>query len=216
MNFAFPRLRAPGDRRAGLTLLEMLISIAIVAVVVVALERVLAVALGGGQYQEDREDMLARARFAMDHMSRFVRETDAIVYPVTNTAVAFLEVRERALDTYVNATRAYTPTGEVTHVLDADNNSDGLVNNNAVSDPAETIRFWVDVRQSGNPRLMETRPNYATANLYDTVTNGPLCEAVSSLACRRLGAGLVELRLTLARDDARVSLRTCAKARQLQ
>ncbi|MBK5100509.1 MAG: prepilin-type N-terminal cleavage/methylation domain-containing protein [Desulfobacteraceae bacterium] len=107
------------------TLVELLVSIAILAIIMTGLYQVLATAISIYADTKEKQELVAQARYAMERMAMFVRETDTISSP-DDINQELLRVSERVLDNYDNSTHTYNvvPDG----LLDADNDSDGLVN----------------------------------------------------------------------------------------
>ena len=91
---------------SGLTLLELLISTAILSIIIIGLSQVTGAVLNAYKIKSD-DYLLARARFAMERMAMFVQETGNIKTAKDNE----LKVTERVLDAYDNATHAYAPGG---------------------------------------------------------------------------------------------------------
>jgi prepilin-type N-terminal cleavage/methylation domain-containing protein len=89
---------------SGFTLLELLISIVILSTIMIGLHQAMNTALSAHHQTTDRQEQLARARYAMERMVMFVRETDQIEIPAADNLV----LNERVLDTYDNDTYGYT------------------------------------------------------------------------------------------------------------
>jgi len=194
----------------GLTLLELLISLAILGIIAVGLQQVMSTALSTYDSTKTEQDLLAQARFAMERMAKFVQETDSIVKPDDVSDEETLKIGERVLDTYDNATHAYRIDGD--GLLDADNDSDSLVNEGG-SDPSDLITFDLDKTDTSNWKLREQMPDYATPALDDFVAMNVICEHVTAFGCNLMSANLVEVNLRLNDGKSEVSLKTRVRAR---
>jgi prepilin-type N-terminal cleavage/methylation domain-containing protein len=191
-----------GDN-SGLTLIELLISILILSIVAVGLHQALATSLDAYDDTSDKRELLARARFTMERMVRFVQETDLIQIPSPDE----LKVSERLLDTYNNINHQYMPGGD--GYLDADEDHDDLVNEDA-TDPITYVTFKLN---GGN--LEEELPDYSTGSTSDYLGWKVICEDVTGFSCSFLTSNVVEIQLTLYDGKNEVSLKTRAKARLL-
>lgn len=195
---------------AGLTLLELLISLTILGIIAVGLQQVMSTAISTYDSTKTEQYLLAQARFAMERMAKFVQETDSIVKPDDVSDEEMLKIGERVLDTYDNATQAYRIDGD--GLLDADNDSDALVNEGG-SDPFDLITFDLDKTDASNWKLQEQMPDYATPTLNDFIATNVICEHVTSFGCNLLSANLVEVNLRLNDGKSEVSLKTRVRAR---
>ena len=198
--------------QSGLTLLELLVAIAIFSILVGGLYQVLDHTLATYETTRNQQNLLSQARYAMERMVMFVQASDEIVRPA-GSATQELTVSERVLDTYDNLTGVYRIDGD--GILDADNDADGLVNEGQ-KDRVEYIAFRLDTDMAGNWKLVERRPDYRTADIADQTEWTVICEHVTDFSCRRLTAGMVEIKLTLKNDSDQVNLKTRAKARNIQ
>jgi len=186
----------------GFTLLELLISIAILSMIMIGLHQVMGTALSAHRQTTEKSELLAQARYAMERMVMFAQETDQIDLP----SVDKLVMSERLLDTYENQSFAYAPDGD--GYLDADNDRNGLVNEGSAEDPPDRITFELDKTDGSNWKLMEEMPNYSTPDLFDPQEKKLLCEHVSTFQCTLLAPNLVEILLTLHEGQHEVSLKT--------
>lgn len=200
-------------KKAGFTLMEMLISILILGIIVIGLERVLGTALSSYTGIKDKQDLLIQARLAMERMVMFVQETDEIVSPTTSNEEV-LKVSERLLDTYNNSSHAYAAAGD--GIPDADNGDtvDGLVNEGG-GDAPEYMTFDLDKTDGSNWKLMEQMPDYSTAP-SGLLQRKVICEHVQVFQCTHFSSGLVLIKLTLNNGKANVSLQTRARARLIE
>lgn len=199
-------------RQSGLSLLELLVAITIFSIIVGGLYQVLDHTLAAYETTRNQQNLLSRARYAMERMVMFVQASDEIVNPA-DSATQTLTVSERVLDTYDNQTRAYRIDGD--GILDADNDADGLVNEGQ-EDMAEYVSFMLDTDIADNWKLIERRPDYRTADTADQTQWSVISDHVIDFTCRRLSAGMVEINLTLKNDNAQVNLKTRAKARHVE
>jgi prepilin-type N-terminal cleavage/methylation domain-containing protein len=202
--------------QSGLTLLELLVSITIFSIIVGGLYQVLDHTLATYETTRKQQNLLSRARYAMERMVMFVQASDEIVNPA-DSETQELTVSERVLDTYdkepLNGSLAYQIGGD--GILDADNDADGLVNEGQ-GDLAEYISFRLDKSIADNWKLEERRPNYSTVGTADTTQWSVICEHVIDFSCRRFSTGMVEIHLALKNGNAQVNLKTRAKARHVQ
>ena len=111
---------------SGVTLLELLISVAILGMIVVGLHQVMSTATSTHDDTSSKQELLAEARYAMGRMVMFAQETDVIQEPEDVSDGEVLIVSDRVLDHYDNASHAYDEDGD--GLLDADNDGDGLIN----------------------------------------------------------------------------------------
>ena len=203
----------------GFSLVELLISVAILGIVMTGLHQTLGGALGSFSAGKDKLELVARARATLDRIAPFVQETDTIFKPddVDQTEI---QVADRLLDSYDNASHAYLPDGD--GIPDADNDSDGRINEDgddtAQPDPREYVSFALDTSESGNGKIMMTLPDYGTGGVDDYLAEKVLCEQVTEFRVNRLtlGGPVVEIALTLDNGKDEVSLMTRVRARLLE
>ena len=190
---------------SGFTLVELLITVAILGIIMVGLHQVLWTAISAYESTKEKQDLLAQARFAMDRMAMFVQETDEINIPFPDE----IKVSERLLDTYDNSDQTYMPGGD--GYLDADNDADGLVNEGA-GDSREYIDFKLNKDDPSNWKLVEEMPDYSTGAPDDTTAEQVLCEHVTDFTLTLLASNLVEIQLTLNNGKSEMSLKTRVRA----
>ncbi len=99
--------------KSGFTLLELIVSIAIIGIMMIGLQQVLGSALTTYDVTKTKQDLMASARFAMGRMVLFVQETNSIINPVPESTEELLKVAEQKFDTYVNI--ATQP--EITYII---------------------------------------------------------------------------------------------------
>ncbi|MBI4714747.1 MAG: prepilin-type N-terminal cleavage/methylation domain-containing protein [Nitrospirae bacterium] len=113
----------PQSPSAGLTLVEVLVSIVIFSLIAGVLYQVTSLALASWKDRTERETLLSQGQWAMEEMVRHVRETDQVLVPLgDNTPRNILAVAEMILDTNGDG------------VPDADNDWDGKINEDWPSD----------------------------------------------------------------------------------
>jgi prepilin-type N-terminal cleavage/methylation domain-containing protein len=198
----FPRLYD----NCGFTLLELAISVAILSIIMIGLHQAMGTAISAHSHAQAEQELVARARYALERMVMFVQETDQVEIPSSDRLV----VSERLLDTYDNVTNVYAPEGD--GYLDADNDYDNLVNEGGVEDPPDSITFDLDKTDANNWKLQEQMPRYETPTLGDFVASKVLSEHVTGFQCSLLGPNLVEIQLTVNDGKNEVNLKTRVKA----
>ena len=132
-----------------------------------------------------------------------------------------LQISERVMDTFNNATRAYDVDGD--GKLDADNDNDSVINEDTTTpDPPDFVIFDLDKTDAANWKLQEKMPDYSTASLVDYRTTRVLCENVTAFSNNLVRkndleffSDLVEILLTLNDGINEVSFKTRAKARMI-
>jgi len=195
---------------SGLTLLELLLSITILSIIVVGLNRIPSAALSAYTQSKEKQGLLLQGRFALDRMVMFAQQTDRIFHPGSPLGEEILSVSERVVDFYRKDTHGYVSKGD--GFLDADNDGDGLVNEGG-ADPPEPVTFSLDKTEADNWKLMERFPDYGTADAGDFLARRPICDHVREFECSLLRRNLIEIRLTLADGLNLVTLKTRALAR---
>ncbi|MBW2150574.1 MAG: prepilin-type N-terminal cleavage/methylation domain-containing protein [Deltaproteobacteria bacterium] len=193
----------------GLTLFEVIFSIAILGIMMIGLQQALGTALSAYGQTKNNQELLAQARYTMERIAMFVQETDEVQVPSPDK----LKVSERILDIYNNSDHSYVAEGD--GYLDADNDGDGLVNEDA-SDPIEFITFSLKTSDPSNWKIEEKRPDYSTPETDDTLEKEVICEHVTDFTCTLLSSNLVEIKLALNDGINEVSLKTRVKAMYIQ
>lgn len=202
----------PPGRGSGLSLIELLISVAILSMVAAAFAGLVRVSTGSYAAAAAQQELVADARFAMERMVAFVQACDAVRNPAGTQQV--LSVTERYLDMFYNDSHYYAGSGD--NLLDADNDGDGAVNNDPATDPPEYVTFFLSptAGAAGGADLTERFPDYSTSWPSDTVTR-VICENVTAFTCSRVATGTVEIVLQVTRGDLTVELSTRARSRAL-
>lgn len=198
------------NNNSGLTLVELLISVAILGIIMVGLHQALGTAFSAYDNTKSKQELLAQVRYAMERMVMFVQESDSISMPDSASDQETLKVSERVLNTYDNAAHEYEIDGD--GFLDADNDSDSLINEDD-TDPPDLITFDLDKADENNWKLMEQMPDYSTASLSDYTDKQMICEHVTVFKCNLLASNLVEIELVLNNGKSEVTLKTRVKAR---
>jgi len=205
-------------KKAGFTLVELLVGIAIVGMIMAALYQVTAQVLAHYSAARQSQEVTGPGRSALERMVMFVQESDRILMPDTANPMKELTVSERLSDQYDNATHAYDGDGD--GKLDRDSNRDGLITEGIIDPLAQVdrITFYLDETDPNNWRLRERMPNYGTSQTGDLKPEPPepgkvLCEHVKEFLCKRLSAGRVEISLSLQQGSKVVTLKTTARAR---
>jgi hypothetical protein len=119
-----PSLRFRYTRSAGVTLIEMLISLSIAALLIVSLTGVVNTALEIGEDTTGRNRLAGDANFAVQRMVRALSRTRRLAIPMAdNPATAWSEsdrdVLAVTLDPFLDR--------DADGIMDADNDSDGLI-----------------------------------------------------------------------------------------
>jgi len=182
----------------GLTLFELLISIAVLSIIIVALPQVIGTALSIYGNTISEHELRTQACHALQRMIMFVQATDKI----DDAKDKKLKVTERIIDTHDNATHAYIIDGD--GFLDADNDADRLVNEGS-GDDRESVTFEYDDHTG---LLTEVLPDYSTADDNDYQPAKVLCTHVTLFQCSKLGDNVVEIQLTLDNGTHQVKLKT--------
>ncbi|MFH1077392.1 MAG: prepilin-type N-terminal cleavage/methylation domain-containing protein [Pseudomonadota bacterium] len=219
------RFLLPPKTMTGVTLLELLISIAILGIIVAGLQQVIGSAVSTYKVNKEKQELVSEAQYAMERMVMFVQETGKINSPVLDTPqVNTLEVSERVLDNYNNTSRAYVADGD--GLLDTDHDSDGLIDENedtgGSDDRREYIRWYVS-----SSSLMEEAPNYTTNSQTDKLAEYSICANVVNAADFKCNLfrddhlsktynNLVCIELTLTKGQNTVTLKTRVKARMVE
>ena len=196
--------------RSGFTLLELVISVVIMSIIMIGLHQAMGTVISAHSSAEEEQELVTRARYAMERMLMFVQETDQVEITSSDRLV----VSERVLDTYQNDTNSYAPEGD--GLLDADNDYDNLVNEGGPDeDPPDPVIFALDKSDANNWKLQEQLPKYETQSLIDFMPAKVLCENVTNFQCSLLATNLVEIQLTLNDGKNEVTLKTRVKAMYL-
>ncbi len=114
--------------QAGLTLLEVLIVLAIAAVLVTALGGVVGTALDSGRHSRERSELGNQASFAMARMTTAIRGSRRLLVPLAeNPATAHSESLRQGALAALAVTLDPTLDRDGDGFADADNDRDGLV-----------------------------------------------------------------------------------------
>ena len=200
----------------GFTLFELIVALAVLGLIMVSFQQVLGQALTTHKDTQERLELVSQARFAMDRIMFLIKETGFIENPAPGGSAEALVVEERSMDAYNNLTQAFAPDG----VLDADKDSNALINDNTTNDPVDKIFINLDKTDADNWKLVEVMPDYSTALVSDSMAQKILCENVQGFQVTRGSAvakqqHLVKLQLVLGIGTNNVSLTTRAIAGKL-
>ncbi len=165
-NASKPLLASSGARpgEAGLTLLEVLVVLAIAAVLVTGLGGVVGNALDAGRYSRTRSDLGNQGRFAMERMATAVRGSRRLMVPLAeNPATLHSEsVREGALAALA-VTLDPTLDRDGDGFADADNDRDGQVDEDLGDDNTyDGEAGIIDIDDDGDGLVDERAPNDGT------------------------------------------------------
>ena len=75
------------NNNAGLTMIEVLVSLMILGIIMIGLHQVLGTALSAYDQTTSKQELLAQARYAMARLVMFVQETDEIDDPTVGQQV---------------------------------------------------------------------------------------------------------------------------------
>lgn len=203
-------------QKNGFTLFELIVAVAVLGLIMVSFQQVLGQALTTHKDTQERLEQVSHARFALDRMVFLITETGFMENPVQGASAEALVIEERSMDAYDNATQAFAPDG----ILDADKDSNSLINDDATNDPVDRIFISLDKTDPDNWKLVEIMPDYSTATASDYLPQRILCEHVQGFQVTRGGAAskqqhLVKLQLALGRGTSQVSFTTRATAGKL-
>ena len=203
-------------KTGGFTLLEILISVAIMGIIMVGLEQTLRTAISAYDENKAKQELLSRGRYAMERMAMFIRECDDAPEPSEQSDQEIVKVTERVLDTYTNSDNSYAVGGD--GKPDSDNDGDGIPNEDATTpDPPEYVTFDLDKTDSSNWKLQEELPDYSTgATLDDYFAARVICENVTGFKCNRVDTDLIEIELTLNDGTTEVSLKTRVRSKFIE
>ena len=136
------------DRQSGVTLIELLVSVAVSLVILAGLASVVRTTLGSNAAVEQRLDLLRQGQFALDRMARAVAHSRALMLPLAdNPATNWPEhIREQTVpasppvgaSTLATAVLALTLPAysdlDFNGFPDADNDRDGRIDEDAGAD----------------------------------------------------------------------------------
>ena len=139
---------SPRAAQAGYTLIELVVSIGIAAMLLTGLQQLLGVGIETMEVVEERTEQARQARFALSRMVDAVHQSDRLLIPLSNNpATTFDEnVREQTVpasppqsgSTLASAVLAVTlsPTQDMDGdgIADADNDGDGRIDEDLPAD----------------------------------------------------------------------------------
>ncbi|MBT3175671.1 MAG: prepilin-type N-terminal cleavage/methylation domain-containing protein [Desulfobacula sp.] len=204
----------PLKNKTGFTLFEVIVAVTILGIIMISFQQVLGQSLSTHKDTLEKLEQISHARFAMERIAFLIRQTGFIESPVQGEGpIETLVIEERSMDAYNNVTQAFVPDG----VIDADKDSNTLVNDDTTNDPVDKISFSLDKTDPDNWKLVEVLPDYSTAVASDFMTQRILCENVSVFQVTRGSdaakqQNLVKIKLELGDNTNQVSLTTRAIA----
>lgn len=200
----------------GFTLLELIVVLALLGGIITSLQLVLGQSLASHRQTREKLETVSRARFVMDRLVMLITETAYIETPGEGGSSDSLVIEERLMDAHNNSNNSYAQNGD--GIWDADNDSNGVVNDNDAIDPIDKITISLDKTDAQNWKLVEVLPNYGTADFYDTMAKRILCENVRSFVVTRGSSNkkkLIKINLELGKDAHVVTLVTRATAEKM-
>jgi prepilin-type N-terminal cleavage/methylation domain-containing protein len=165
-------LRVPSfQSQSGLTLVEVLVSLAIFGLIVGVLYQMTSVGLAAWDIQRDRNRLLVEGERAMEEIVRHVRGTNLVLAPAYDgTPENTLSLAEMVLD------------ADQDGFSDSDNNKNGKIHDDPGNlDPVDPVMFY---RNSTTGQLIERLPDYATSDLTDYVESA-IADHVQSFTVTR-------------------------------
>ena len=141
------------DRQSGVTLIELLVSVAVSLVILAGLAGVVRTTLGSNAAVEQRLDLLRQAQFALDRMARAVAHSRALMLPLAdNPATNWPEhIREHTVPASPPAGASTLATAVLAVTLptysdldfngfpDADNDRDGRIDEDPGADRSNDV-----------------------------------------------------------------------------
>jgi prepilin-type N-terminal cleavage/methylation domain-containing protein len=204
---------------SGFTLFELIVVVAIMGMTMISIQQILGQFLSTHADTREKLEQVSHARFALDRIVMLITETGRIKTPEPGSSTDELVIEERIMDAYTNSTTGSSLLDTPDGVLDADKDSDLVVNADDpddVVDPVDWITIYLDKTEPNNWKLMEVMPNYETAD-DDSDGMDPiiLCENVTAFLVTRGssdGSKLIKINLDLGGNKNQVSFTTSAIA----
>ena len=212
----------PLKNKKGFTLFELIVAVAVLGLITISFQQVLGQSLSTHKDTQEKLEQVSQARFAMDRIAMLIRETGLINIPPANLSVessaSSLEIEERIMNFYNNSTHSFVLSGD--GFLDADNNSNSVINDNVTTDPVDWTLISLDTTDPDNTKLVEQLPDYSTAAFDDKMPGRILCERVTLFQITRGSIDekrhhLVKIELALGRGINQISFTTRAIAGKL-
>ena len=204
----------PLKNKTGFTLFEVIVAVTILGIIMISFQQVLGQSLSTHKDTLEKLEQISHARFAMERIAFLIRQTGFIESPVQGEGpIETLVIEERSMDAYNNVTQAFVPDG----VIDADKDSNKLVNDDTTNDPVDKVTISLDKTDPDNWKLVEVMPDYSTAGPSDFMSQRILCENVEVFQVTRGSdaakqQNLVKIKLELGDNTNQVSLTTRAIA----
>jgi prepilin-type N-terminal cleavage/methylation domain-containing protein len=206
----------PLKNKTGFTLFEVIVAVTILGLIMISFQQVLGQSLSTHKNTREKLEQISHARFAMDRIALLIRETGFIETPASGNSGDSLVIEERIMDAYNNVTQAFVPDG----VIDADKDSNKLVNDDTTNDPVDKVTISLDKTDPDNWKLVEVMPDYSTAGPSDFMSQRILCENVEVFQVTRGSdaakqQNLVKIQLDLGIGIHKLSFTTRAIAGKL-
>ncbi len=200
----------------GFTLFELIVAVFVLGLIMTSFQQVLGQSLSTHKDTLEKLEQVSHARFAMDRIALLIKESGFIEIPVQGNSAESLVIEERMMDAYNNVTQAFVPDG----VVDADKDSNMLVNDDATNDPVDKVTISLDKTDPDNWKLVEVMPDYSTASPSDFMPQRILCENVEGFQVTRGSdaakqQNLVKIQLDLGSAINQLSFTTRAIAGKL-
>ena len=207
----------PLKNKTGFTLFEVIVAVTILGLIMISFQQVLGQSLSTHKNTREKLEQISHARFAMDRIAFLIKQTGYIEIPVQGGGpIETLIIEERSMDAYNNGTQAFVPDG----VIDADKDSNMLVNDDTINDPVDKTIISLDKTDPDNWKLVEVMPDYSTADPLDFMSQRILCENVEVFQVTRGSdaakqQNLVKIQLDLGIGINKLSFTTRAIAGKL-
>ena len=207
------------QNKKGFTLFELILAVSVLGLIMTSFQQILGQTLSTHKDTQEKLEQVSHARFAMDRIALLINETGFIERPVQGTSEDRLVIEERMMDAYDNL----TPTNDSgpDGILDADKNSNNIVNDDTTNDPVDKITIWLDkTTDPDNWKLVEVMPDYRMGGPSDFMPQRILCEKVEVFQVTRGSdaakqQNLVKIKLDLGIGINKLSFTTRAIAGKL-
>lgn len=202
--------------KKGFTLFELILAVSVLGLIMTSFQQVLGQTLSTHKNTLEKLEQVSHARFAMDRIALLIKGTGFIEIPVQDSSAESLVIEERMMDAYNNVTQVFVPDG----VVDADKDSNMMVNDDTINDPVDKITISLDKTDPDNWKLVEVMPDYSTADPSDFMSQRILCENVEGFQVTRGSdaakqQNLVKIQLDLGSAINQLSFTTRAIAGKL-
>jgi prepilin-type N-terminal cleavage/methylation domain-containing protein len=201
---------------SGFTLFELMVVVTVMGTIMISIQQMLGQSLSTHTDTREKLDQVSQARFALDHIVMLITETGRIKTPVPGgSPTEELVIEERIMDAFTNSTTGSSLLDTPDGFLDADKDSDLVVNADDpddLVDPVDWIRIYLNTTTD---KLMEVMPNYKTADDDSDDLEETLCDNVTAFWVTRGTSNeskLIKIELVLGSGINQVSLTTSAIA----